>query len=82
MADIVKEIIQEQLLNTIKYDLVEYEKEKQYDIILTSQLKEYPSQKSAKVLYSLATNIIMISLFEPILKECYLEKLNLRMNKT
>ncbi|MDT2595670.1 helix-turn-helix domain-containing protein [Enterococcus dongliensis] len=80
MADIVIDIIREQVSTTFKINLTKYDKNKQYDVILASQLKEYPRQENARVFVMLSNEYDFdFPYLNEVLRESYLQKNNLRM---
>lgn len=80
MADILMELIRERINTSIKFDLVDYQKEKQCDVILTSQIKEYPLQKNGRIFVMLSNEYDFdIPYLNEFLQECYLEKISSQM---
>lgn len=80
MADIVIEMIRERMPQAVKLDLVNYQKNQQYDVILTSQVKDYPLQKNARIFVMLSNEYDFdFPYLGEFLKECYLQKINSRM---
>lgn len=77
MADIVIEMIRERMPQAVKLDLVNYQKNQQYDVILTSQVKDYPLQKNARIFVMLSNEYDFdFPYLGEFLKECYLQKIN------
>lgn len=82
MSDIMMEIIHERLDRSIKFDLVSYQKGQSYDVILTGQNKEYPSQQSAQVFVLTSSEYDFdFPYLNQFLRQCYLQKIKLRMDK-
>ena len=82
MADIVIELIRERINPSIKFELVDYQKDIQYDVILTSQIKEYPLQKEARIFVLLSNEYDFdFPYLNEFLHDCYLKKINLKLHK-
>ncbi|MGX7203568.1 helix-turn-helix domain-containing protein [Enterococcus pingfangensis] len=80
MIDAVIEIIRERITANFPINLTRYNKNNQYDVILTNQIKEYPLQKNARVFVMLSNEYDFdFPYINEILKGCYLEKIDLRM---
>ncbi|WP_106396185.1 helix-turn-helix domain-containing protein [Enterococcus timonensis] len=82
MQDIVIEMVRERLINSVKWDLMKYDASSRYDVILSSQIKEYPNAHQAKIFVMLSNEFDFdFPYLNELLKATYLEKMQERMRQ-